>query len=347
MLGGSVSHRREVIELPVQPVEVTEHVFIERECPVCREKVTPQDALEGVVIGQQRLGIRLVSLMATLREEGRLPFRVIQWYLATFHQLQLSVGAIVAAVQRVAEVAKGAVEGVRDRLQASGVVCADETGWRENGENGYGWTFSTENERYFVRGGRNKEVVDEVLGQEFDGVLVSDFYAAYNHYPGLHQRCWSHLLRDIHDLKELYPDDMGLQRWAHAVHKLFARAKAYSNPNERERLRAQQGFERKLYRLCRPHMNRPSAAQRQLCLRIDRFLNELFVFVAHPEVPADNNAAERSLRHLVTSRKISGGTRSKKGSDTKMSSASLFGTWRAQSLNPFHACLQLLNSPQL
>ena len=47
----------------------------------------------------------------------------------------------------------------------------------------------------------------EVLDESFSGVLVSDFYAAYHHYPGLKQRCWVHLLRDIHDLKILYPKD--------------------------------------------------------------------------------------------------------------------------------------------
>ena len=40
--------------------------------------------------------------------------------------------------------------------------------------------------------------------------MVSDFYAAYHHYPGLKQRCWAHLLRDIHGLKGLYPEDIGL-----------------------------------------------------------------------------------------------------------------------------------------
>ena len=74
---------------------------------------------------------------------------------------------------------------------------------------------------------------------------------------------------------------------------------------------------------------------------------ELFVFVAEPAVPSDNNAAERSLRHLVVSRKISGGTRSERGTDSKMTLASLFGTWRVQGLNPLTACRQLLRSPQL
>ena len=69
---------------------------------------------------------------------------------------------------------------------------------------------------------------DEVLGESFDGVLVSDFYAAYNHYPGLKQRCWVHLLRDIHELKALYPEDRGLVRWAGAVRQVYDRAKAYA-----------------------------------------------------------------------------------------------------------------------
>ena len=69
--------------------------------------------------------------------------------------------------------------------------------------------------------------------------------------------------------------------------------------------------------------------------------------MAEPEVPPDNNAAERSLRPLVISRKISGGTRSNQGTDAKMTLSSLFGTWRAQGQNPLTACRQLLTSPQV
>ena len=49
----------------------------------------------------------------------------------------------------------------------------------------------------------DKEVVDEALGEDFAGALVSDFYAAYHHYDGPKQRCWD-LLREIHDLRALY-----------------------------------------------------------------------------------------------------------------------------------------------
>jgi hypothetical protein len=78
---------------------------------------------------------------------------------------------------------------------------------------------------------------------------------------------------------------------------------------------------------------------------VESFLPELFVFVAIPGVPAHNNLAERSVRPLVIARKISAGSRSPKGSQTRMGLASLFGTWISQGLNPFSQCLALLTQP--
>ena len=89
------THRaREVIELPVVPVPVTEHVYMAQICPGCRRCCLPPTQLDGVVLGQQRLGVNLLSLIATLQEEGRLPIRSVQWYLDTVHQLRLSVGPL-------------------------------------------------------------------------------------------------------------------------------------------------------------------------------------------------------------------------------------------------------------
>lgn len=347
LLGGWVQRRREVIEIPIVPVAVIEHVFIARQCPVCNQRRVPKAELGGIVVGQQRLGVNLVSLIVTLREEGRLPIRTIQWYLATFHELELSVGAIVDLLHRVARRSQPVVEGIKQEVRESPAVCGDETGWRQNGQNGYVWTFSTPRQRFFLRRGRNKEVVDEVLGEDFGGVLVSDFYAAYDHYPGLHQRCWPHLLRDIHSLKATYPDDASLAGWAKAVQDLYAEAKAFQSTDARARRRAQKGFERSLLELAWPYMDDPLAVQARLCRRIRRHVKQMFVFVGELGVPADNNLAERSLRHLVTSRKISGGTRSDAGTDSKMTLASLFGTWRAQGLNPFRQCRALLATPQV
>ena len=101
--------------------------------------------------------------------------------------------------------------------------------------------------------------------------------------------------------------------------------------------------EQQLWKLCQPYAH-TTAPQHTLCQRVEQFLPELFVFVAVPGVPAHNNLAQRSVRPLVIARKISGGTRSPKGSETRMGLASLFGTWMAQGLNPFHQCLALLTT---
>lgn len=96
-----------------------------------------------------------------------------------------------------------------------------------------------------------------------------------------------------------HPADEALGAWAAAVHGLYAAATVYAHPDERARSQARRRFEERLLAICQPDLNNPRAPQRTLCARIEKHLAELFVFVAHPEVPPDNNAAERSLRHLV------------------------------------------------
>ena len=216
--GGWTQRTREVIDLPLVPVQVTEHVYVARTCPLCQRRCVPSAQLQGVVLGKQRLGVNLVSLIAALREEARLPWRTIQWYLGTVHGLHLSLGALVDAAGKVAGRAQSELAGIVERIRGSPVVHADETGWREDGHNGYVWTLRPSD----TSCGGDATVVDEVLGEEFAGVLVSDFYAAY-HHDGPKQRCWAHLLRDVHDLRVLYPKDDRLSRWAGAVHQLYRR----------------------------------------------------------------------------------------------------------------------------
>ena len=94
--GGWIHRMGEVIEDPVVPVQVTEHVVMARVCPICQSPCVPNLSLDDVVAGKQRPGVNLVSLIVTLREVGRLPLRTIQWYLETVHQLHLSVrGALL------------------------------------------------------------------------------------------------------------------------------------------------------------------------------------------------------------------------------------------------------------
>jgi hypothetical protein len=348
--GGRIKRTREVVELVPGRVEVTRHVYVERRCPCCRGRWLPGPEMEGLVVGQGRLGVGLLSLIGVLREELRLPVERVQWSLETVHGLHLSVGSIVAAGATLATRATPLVARIHADIRASPVVHADETGWREDGANGYVWTFSTATERLFVRGSRARAVLEATIGEDYGGVLVSDFYAAYTGYDGRHQYCWAHLLRDVDELAGQHRADAAVGGWADAVHALYRRASAAAAAPDRDlplRQRQRQRYEAELGALCAPFVGVQTFPQRVLCERMTTHLAALFVFVEDPAVPATNNAAERSLRHLVTARKISGGTRSPAGTATKMTLASLFGTWRLQGRNPLAACHALLTQPPI
>jgi transposase len=345
--GGTVKRTREVIELVPGRGEVTAHVYVERRCPRCRGRWLPEPGVADAVTGQGRLGVGLRSLITVLREELRLPIERIQWYLAAVHGLRLSVGAIVATLHTVAARAAPVVAQLRATIRASPVVHADETGWREDGHNGYVWTFSTPTACAFVRGSRERTVLEGELGDAYAGVLVSDFYAAYTGYDGRHQYCWAHLLRDVDEVATRHRDDPTVRGWAAGVHGLYQRAKADPGGTPTQRRQRRQAYEADLRTLCAPYLGRAEAPQRGLCERITKHLSALFVFVDEPQVPATHNAAERSLRHLVTMRKIRGGTRSAAGTATKMTLATLFGTWRLQGLDPLAECRALLTHSQL
>ena len=353
--GLTLARRRQVVELPPPPpVEVTEHRVYRGWCSYChRWRAAPLD-LRGQVLGRARLGVGIASLVAHLRLGLRLPLRAIQRYLHDVHGLRVSGGEVADLLRRVAAAGRGAYERLRTQVQASGVALGDETGWREDGRNGYVWHVGTPaGVRYFeYHHSRAGAVANQMLGDDFTGVLVSDFYAAYNDTPGgQHQRCWVHLLRDLHELKRAHAQQAEVVTWAQAVKRLYERAQAVA-----QRLRAAE----------RPPPAREPAYQRlvgaavalgarfaqaaghpchALAQRLLRHQGELFTFVRRDDVPADNNGAERGVRPVVVARKISGGTRSAQGSDTRMVLTSLCETWRAQGLNPLDEFRRLLQGP--
>ena len=357
LLGERVRGSRQIISIPRVRARVTEPVVLERTCRKCGQRWSPEPDWSALVVGRQRVGISLQQEVCVLREECRLPYGVIQRHLKWRYRLCLSVGELVALVRGVARLGQEKYNRLQQEIRASPVVYGDETGWREAGRNGYLRSFSNPEVRYFLR--RGSKVVAEVLGDEFDGVLVSGFYGAYNVHQGLHQRCWTHLLRDIHQLKEKYPQHQGLAQWTQQVRdqpvrEVYDHAQAGPGPDPElpetvqraQRVKLQQQCQQRLWSSCKPYLG-SDAPMSVLCQRVERFLPELFTFVAEPRAKADNHAAERSLRPAVVSRKISGGIRSPEGSNTKSVLASLFGTWRLRGRNPYQALNSILAQPQL
>lgn len=373
LTGETLERVRQVIELPEPlPVEVTEHRVIKRYCPACEGFKTPPLDLSGQVLGQGRMGVRLASLVSYLRITLRLPIRQIQSYLETIHRLKVSIGEIVYLLDQVRETTKAVVEGLRDAARKSKVLHADETSWREDGQNGYIWSFSTPGQpdgsggskdaiRYYERDqSRGQSVVRRVLGNQFKGVLVSDFYVGYNDYECRKQRCWGHLLRDLHDLKEAHKgeqhqveEDLETVRWTQAVRALYDEAQAFvtaePTPSQEAREAKYVSLVERVHALGLEHARAQDKEHptHALCKRLLLHEDELFQFVLVEGLSANNNLAERSIRPLVVIRKISGGSRSDSGSKTTMALASLLETWRVRGLNPFTECLKLLSQGPL
>ena len=350
--GESLAYSRQVIELPEpQPVEVIEHRVIKRYCPRCQCWQSPKLDISGQVLGRGRFGVRLASLIGTLRIPLRLPLEPIVDYLKTFHHLTISEGEIVYLEKQIYDATKGSVDDLKLGVQRSRIVHGDETGWRENGQNGYIWTFSTPGEnaiRYYEYDrSRSQAVVRRILGEEFRGHLASDFHGAYNEYGCKKQRCWPHLLRLMHKRKTKHPDNAEVLEWTQRARGLYDEAEEWLRDNPSP---SQEARERKYVSLvARIHELGLKYAQAKehpcwgLCKLVMRHEDELFQFVLVEGLASNNNLAERSLRPLVVVRKISGGSRSETGSKVRMALASLFGTWQARRLNPFAECLALLS----
>src|SRR6266571_270972 len=114
-LGGiSLARCREVIDVPPSPaVEVTHHRIFKGWCAGCQKWHEAPVALQDQVLGQGRVGVRLSSLIATLRTVMRLPIRQIRALLHTLHGVQISVGEIVEILHRIRTHAQPALDQLK------------------------------------------------------------------------------------------------------------------------------------------------------------------------------------------------------------------------------------------
>lgn len=350
LTGGRLVGRRQVIDLPPVRVEIVEHQVRERRCRCCGWLGRGESPDLGSQAGpHRRLGWGVAAWVATLRTKLRLPLAQVQWLLARLWRLHVGRGTLSEVLVAVARAGRPAYDALLGEARASPAVTIDETGWRENGRNGYVWTVSTPAVRVFhFTHSRSGEVAERLLGADGTAAVVSDFYSGYDRLARRQQRCWAHLVRDIADLLAAHPDHHHLACWAKAVRRVFAKAMLWAaratvdavRPILRERMADR--FAAALVEICRQPADSPQAT---LCQRIVRYRTDLFTFVADPAVPPTNNGAERSLRPLVIARKISGGTRSKQGSTTRMILQSLVATWDLRGLDPIAEFLALLCQP--
>src|SRR6266567_3467635 len=123
-LGGiSLARCREVIDVPPPPVvEVTDHRIYKGWCAGCQKWYEAPVDLHEQVVGQGRIGVRLASLIATLRTVMRLPIRQIQTYLLTLHGVTISSGELVELLHRLKAQLRPHLDALKREIRASPAV---------------------------------------------------------------------------------------------------------------------------------------------------------------------------------------------------------------------------------
>lgn len=301
-LGAAAEVReRYVWDLLPPKVQVLRYRISRYRCPMCRRLVEkkPDDVLPG-----HHLSLRAMSAVVYLREGLRLPVNRVQRFLADAG-LELSTGTIEQVCTEVAEQLQPRYEAILEAARSHPGVGIDETGLRVNGANHWLWVLSTPQEAvYHPDERRSHAVAEELVGEEFPGVVTCDFYTAYNPPESGQQRCWAHLLRETRELEgeegqQLHQELKELRTWIEAK---LGRAPP---PGRRERL-ASFG-EWAITHLAEQAWTDPQC--RRIVQRLRRYAQELFTYVRRPGAEATNNGAERALRPYVVKRKISGGHR--------------------------------------
>lgn len=308
-------HERIVEDILPSRVVVTCYHTTSGYCPGCRRVVESrapeQPPAADVPHGQ--LGLDALATAAVMRVCYRMPLRQITGLFRQLPGLAISPGAIVKQLTRLAGWLEGQYNRLKLALRIAGVVHADETGWRTNGNNGYLWTLTNaDHTLYHVDSSRGGKVIVDLLGKAFgvtpDGsgqTLVSDFYGVYDQFDSRRQKCLAHLLRE---LKETIAKRPELARHAFFVtcrqlaRSMLKLKKRQSTDDPGKYQRAVRRLEVKLKDLGAQHWDDPDADR--LTKRLARHRESLTTFLHHADVDATNNAAERALRPAVVMRKI-------------------------------------------
>ncbi|AGA31148.1 IS66 family transposase [Singulisphaera acidiphila] len=341
---GSRTRLIEDIPADITPV-VTQHTIHRSWCPHCRATVEPTvpDALPGSTIG-----LRVVVLSAWLHYLlGTTLAQIIDVF--NFHlQFKLSSGGLIQMWRRLREILLAWDLEIQAQALDSAVLHADETGWRVNGTTYWLWCFASKDVTYYmIDRRRGSPALKRFFKKEFAGVLVTDFWGAYNAVVCTQkQKCLPHLLRDLKRTQHYHkPGDdwpafsKQLKRLIRDSIRLSKRRKelpAKSFASRRQRLDVRL---REL--LAQPWEQRHA---RRLVKRLRRHASELFTFLDHAEVPFDNNHGERQIRPAVIARKNSYANGSEDGAETQAILMSVFRTLKQRGHNPVSAVTEAIRA---
>jgi hypothetical protein len=354
--GGSVQevqmHTQMVEDIPPIRPKVTCYFTQSGFCPRCGCRVESRHPDQtGTAKGAAgvQMGPNVIALAADLKHRLGLSFRKICDLLDTHWGLAITPGGLVHAIRRLSKKAEPTVERIVEQARASPVIHSDETGWRIGGVGAWLWVFTNRLLTVFaIRRSRGHEVIEEILGEIFDGILVSDCFPAYDPIQAAGKgKCMAHLLRNLSDLET--QQTRGAIRFPRKVADLFRRALWLKDqqdtlPTEKYATKVNH-LEAELDRLLAGHYTNPDNLR--MANRLRKHRDALFTFLKHPDVDPTNNLAERQLRPAVIVRKLSGGNRTEQGAHTHEILATLAVTVRQQGISFLEVARTLLTSERV
>jgi transposase len=301
-------NRTVIDNAPREPKHILYHLH-NNVCPNCKKEFKAR----APVLPRSLYGNHITAQCAVMHYFHGIPMGRI------CEMTGINLGSLIDIFHRLGRYFTPVMETLKDRYRHDPVKHADETGWRNDGQNGYAWLFCTTTLSIFLfKNTRSASVPKGIFGSEYlSGVLVVDRYNGYNKLPVRIQYCYAHLLRDAEKLGKDFLDCDEVTSFTSALIPLLAQSIHLhaQDISDKEYYRKAKGLRKEIMRICR------SPAQHLgLCAFQDIFItreDRLFHWVTDRRVPADNNRAERDLRPTVIARKVSFGSSSDAGAETR------------------------------
>jgi hypothetical protein len=261
------------------------------------------------------------ALAGYLHYVAKVPWEAVRKTFTGVFGLSITPAALIGFDRKLAETGRPLYDEIGKWVRYSTSVNLDETTWPVGKLLEWLWTFVTRFAVFFrIEPTRSGDVPIETLGEQYNGVLGTDCYGAYNRVNAkAKQKCLAHYARDADKLIRYYPEDHAAVRFAESLLDLFRRAREAKRQWLKDAFTDEQAgskataFEKELDRLCAESFGNRDAEN--LRARLVKHRNENFTFLRYREVDPDNNRAERSIRPSVTMRKVSYGNTADSGAE--------------------------------
>ena len=276
------------------------------------------------------LGPNATNWVIRLRHQFGLSVRKTCQMLEAAFGLGLSPGGVCHLEQRLAKKLLPDYEALQKQARQAEVLHSDETSWYV-GQSGY-WLWVLTNPEftlYDIQASRARKVLEQLIGPDFQGTLVSDCLATYESIGRHQQKCYAHHLKAIKAALEVHPKSSFLKLLRRVLKQAigYHQIRSHLSADHFDHLR--QYLEQRIDQLlpCRMNEKGKFEFEPQRCPftlenlelkvanRLAKQRKHLFTFLYLEGVPPTNNLAERQLRPAVIQRKISCGNKTEKGAE--------------------------------